>query len=61
MEVYFHFTIRPVTLCSIKHSIRLHDLSEDVKTTLEWILGKQGGKVWTGVIWHRKGTNGEFL
>jgi hypothetical protein len=25
---------------------------------LEWILGKQGGKVWTGCIWLRRGTSG---
>jgi hypothetical protein len=25
---------------------------------LEWILGKQGGKVWTAFIWLRIGTDG---
>jgi hypothetical protein len=28
---------------------------------LEWILGKYGGKVWTGCIWLRIGTNGRLL
>jgi len=27
----------------------------------EWILGKQGGKVWTGCIWLRIGTGGRIL
>jgi hypothetical protein len=33
----------------------------DGKIILEWILGKQDGKVWTGYIWLRIGTNGRFL
>jgi hypothetical protein len=28
---------------------------------LEWILGKYGGKVWTGCIWARIGTSGRLL
>jgi len=28
---------------------------------LEWILGKWGGKVWTGFVWLRIGTNGGLL
>jgi len=24
---------------------------DDWKITLEWILGKEGGKLWTGCIW----------
>jgi len=27
------------------------DLGIDGRTILEWILGKLGGKVWTGCIW----------
>jgi hypothetical protein len=27
----------------------------------EWILGKQGGKVWTGFIWLRIGTSGGLV
>jgi len=34
------------------------DLGVDGKIILEWILGKQGGKVWTGLIWLRLGTSG---
>jgi len=28
------------------------------KITLEWILGKQGGKAWIRFIWFRIGTSG---
>jgi len=28
---------------------------------LEWILGKEGGKVWTGFIWLKIGTNDGLL
>jgi hypothetical protein len=41
------------------------DYSEDLgvggKIILEWILGQKGGKMWTGCIWLRKGTNGSPL
>jgi hypothetical protein len=33
------------------------DLGVDGSTILEWILGKQGGKLWTGFIWLRIGTS----
>jgi len=32
-----------------------------MKIILEWVLRKQGGKVWTEYIWFRKGTNGRML
>jgi hypothetical protein len=34
----------------------LEDLGVDGKI-LEWILGKEGGKVWAGFIWLRIGTS----
>jgi hypothetical protein len=36
------------------------DLGIDGKIihVLDWILGKWGGKMWTGFIWLRIGTNG---
>jgi hypothetical protein len=34
------------------------DLGTDGKIIVEWILGKQGGKVWTGFVWLRIGTSG---
>jgi hypothetical protein len=37
------------------------DLGLDGKIILEWLLGKQGGKVWPGCIWLRIGANGELL
>jgi hypothetical protein len=38
------------------------DNSEDLgRITLEWILGKYGGKVWTGFIWLRIGNGGRLL
>jgi hypothetical protein len=37
------------------------DLGVDGKITLEWILGKYSGKVWTGFIWLSIGTSGKLL
>jgi len=37
------------------------DLGEDRSKLLEWVLGKQGGKVWTGFVCLRKGTSGRLL
>jgi hypothetical protein len=31
----------------------LEDAGADRKIILEWILQKQGGKMWTGLIWLR--------
>jgi len=39
----------------------LEDLGVDGKIILEWILEKQGAKVWTKCIWIRVGTNGGLL
>jgi hypothetical protein len=36
-------------------------LGIDGKIILEWILGKKGGKLWTGCIWLRIGTSGGLL
>jgi hypothetical protein len=33
----------------------LGDMGIDGKIILEWILGKQGGSVWTGCFWLRIG------
>jgi len=35
----------------------LEDLGIDGKVILEWMLGKEGGKLWTGFIWLRIGTS----
>jgi len=37
------------------------DLGVVARIILEWILGKQGGKVWTTFIYLRIGTNGGLL
>jgi hypothetical protein len=37
------------------------DLDIDEKIILEWTLGKQGVKLWTGFIWLNIGTSGRLL
>jgi hypothetical protein len=45
---------------NLKGRDHAQDLDVDEKT-LQWILGKQGEKVWTGFIWHRIRTSGILL
>jgi hypothetical protein len=45
---------------NLKERTHSEDLSVDGKI-LDGILGKQGGKVWTGIIWLRLGTGGGLL
>jgi hypothetical protein len=35
---------------NLKEGDNLEDLNVDGEIILKWILGKQGGKVWTGFI-----------
>jgi hypothetical protein len=42
----------------VKRSLK--DLGADGKR-LEWILGKQGGKLWTAFIWFRTGISRGLL
>jgi hypothetical protein len=37
------------------------DLIIDGRIILEWILRKEGGRIWTGFIWLWIGTNGGLL
>jgi hypothetical protein len=37
------------------------DLGIDGRIIFEWILGKEGGNVWTGCIWLRIRTSGVLL
>jgi hypothetical protein len=37
------------------------ELGIDRKIILEWILRKQGGKLWNGYIWRRIRTSGGLL
>jgi hypothetical protein len=39
----------------------LEELGIDVRVIVEWILEKQGEKLWTGFIWLRIGTRGRLL
>jgi hypothetical protein len=39
----------------------MENLGIDGRIISEWILGKEGGKVWTGCIWLRAGTNGRLM
>jgi len=45
----------------LKGRDNLEDLGIDGKVLLQWILGKQGGKVWTGCIWLTIVTRGMLL
>jgi len=45
---------------NVKGRDHWEDLGKDGKT-LEWTLGKQVGKVWTGCNWLRLGTSGGLL
>jgi hypothetical protein len=42
-----------VSLGNLKGRDRTEDVGVDGRITLEWILGEQSGKVWTGYIWFR--------
>jgi len=39
----------------------MEDLGIDGEIILEFIFQKQGGKVWSGVIWLRIETNGRLM
>jgi hypothetical protein len=43
---------------NLKGGDNLEDLSIDGKIILNWILRKEGGKLWTGCIWLRIGSIG---
>jgi hypothetical protein len=45
---------------NLKGRDKLKDLGVD-GNILEWILGKQGGRVWTDCIWLGIGTSGGIL
>jgi hypothetical protein len=46
---------------NMKETNHSEELGVDGRRILEWILGKQGGKVWTGFIWFRIGIVGWLL
>jgi hypothetical protein len=45
-------------LVNLNGRYHLEDLGVDGKVIVEWILGKQRGRMWTGCIWLRIGTSG---
>jgi hypothetical protein len=51
------------TLIATESTGRDHadDVGVDRRIILEWILGKQGWKMWTGFIWLRIRTSGGLL
>jgi hypothetical protein len=49
----------------LSENLKSRDHSEDLdvygRIILEFMLGKQGEKLWTGCIWLRTGTSGRVL
>jgi hypothetical protein len=48
-------------LGNLKEGYHSEDLGADGRKILEWILGRWGGKLWTGCSWLRIGTSGGLL
>jgi hypothetical protein len=46
---------------NLKERDHFEDQGVDGKVIFEWMLEKQGGKLWAGCIWLRIGTNGRTL
>jgi hypothetical protein len=46
---------------NLKGREHTEDMGIDERRTVKWILGEQGGSVWTGFIWLRIGTSGGLL
>jgi hypothetical protein len=46
---------------NVKGRDHSEDLGVDWRIILEWILEKETGKLWTGFVWLRLGTNGGLL
>jgi len=48
-------------LVNLRERDHLQDLGEEDRIMLNWILGKEGGKLWVGFIWLRIRTSGGLL
>jgi hypothetical protein len=46
---------------SLKERDHSEDQGVDGRMSLEWILGRLAGRVWSGFTWLRKGTGGRLL
>jgi hypothetical protein len=46
---------------NLKEEDHSEDLDVDGRIILKWILGKLGGKLWTGFIWLRLGFSDGLL
>jgi hypothetical protein len=46
---------------TLKGRDHVDDIGVNGRIILEWTLGKQGRKMWTGCIWLRMGTSGRLL
>jgi hypothetical protein len=47
-----------ILVCKPEGRVESEDMGVDVKIILKWILGKQGGRFWSGFIWLSIGLNG---
>jgi hypothetical protein len=49
------------TIITTSASLALAYITVDGRIILKWILGKQGGRLWTGFIWFRIETSGGLV
>jgi hypothetical protein len=55
-EVYTRFCWR-----ELKGRNHLEDLLIDERIILKWVIKKSDGRIWTGLIWLRRGSCGGLL
>jgi hypothetical protein len=52
---------RRILVGSLKETDHFRDIGVDRRIILQWILRRQGLKMWTGLIWLKIGSSGRFL